>query len=381
MGCVGSKPAAVDARDQGDGDRPPKQQDADPTTTTTTKVASKLDAADGADVQGIAAAAFAGGAVAMTAASSVASGVVDANPEELLKVTGQALLEVAKTLPLVAPVAYLIGAIASSAVTAVSLKSDCLEFGKVVRMLENVLLKAESLESQTDVIDDVRTSLEEALAHMQQMQDRGVLSATFLARSDKNRFEELKTKIEQAIQRLTLASSVDTAVITQAQFKQSEELRIKVEELGGPEAVAKDPDAQKEIEAAMTASDAVVNANVRAARRDIKAVGTDIMTELNVIKRMQTEDMKKAEKERRKSISMQNQTSNKLEEMTNNFIQIQQQNEVSANKDGRKEAFAHHKYRGGTHPRRQEASAAFTDPRPYLRFSPLPSPLPLPTLL
>ena len=33
------------------------------------------------------------------------------------------------------------------------------------------------------------------------------------------------------------------------------------------------------------------------------------------------------------NISMQNQTSNKLEEMTNNFIQIQQQNEVSANKD------------------------------------------------
>ena len=108
------------------------------------------------------------------------------------KATGVALMELASQVPIVAPVAYLVGAVAQSASTAVSLKSDAAEFGRVVAMLENVLCKAESLESQTDVIDDVRASLEEALQFMEDLQARGWLHATLLSHSDKSRFHELK---------------------------------------------------------------------------------------------------------------------------------------------------------------------------------------------
>ena len=75
------------------------------------------------------------------------------------------------------PVAYLVGAIASSAVTAVSLRADCAEFGKVVQQLEGVLVKAEGLEDQQGVVEDVRDCLAEALELMELLQQRGVLSS------------------------------------------------------------------------------------------------------------------------------------------------------------------------------------------------------------
>ena len=129
------------------------------------------------------------GAVAGAMATAAATAVINSDtslqnaPEELVRVTGEALLEMAKTVPFVAPVAYLIGAIASSAVTAVTLKADCVEFGKIVQMLENILLKAEDLENHVEVVDDVKESLEEGLILMQKMQDRGIIAATFLRRA------------------------------------------------------------------------------------------------------------------------------------------------------------------------------------------------------
>ena len=131
----------------------------------------------------------AAGAVAGAMATAAATAAINSDaslqnaPEELVRVTGEALLEMAKTVPFVAPVAYLIGAIASSAVTAVTLKADCVEFGKIVQMLENILLKAEDLENHVEVVDDVKESLEEGLILMQKMQDRGIIAATFWRRA------------------------------------------------------------------------------------------------------------------------------------------------------------------------------------------------------
>ena len=109
---------------------------------TTTADASVIGeyAAVGAAAGVVAGAAATG--LATVAASSAAGNPSSTNPVMALsKVTGEALLELAKTLPIVAPVAFLIGAIASSAVSAVNLKSDCLEFGKIVSTLEGILVK------------------------------------------------------------------------------------------------------------------------------------------------------------------------------------------------------------------------------------------------
>ncbi len=284
-------------------------------------VADKLEGA-----AEIAAAGAVAGAMATAAVTAVinSDATLQSAPEELVRVTGEALLEMAKTVPFVAPVAYLIGAIASSAVTAVTLKADCVEFGKIVHTLEKILLKAENLESHEEVVDDVKESLEEGLQLMQKMQDRGIIAATFLAKSDKTKFEDLKLRIEQAINRLNLSVTVDTASITKAKFQQSEELRKKVEELGGAEAVEKNPEAVKELEQHMEASDQILNANIVAARKSLKVVGEEVV-KTNAVLQTINEAQQRHMKETRKSILR---TDSQLQAMTENFMKVQQESEL-----------------------------------------------------
>jgi hypothetical protein len=149
------------------------------------------------------------------------------------RVTGSALLQLAETVPVLAPVAFLVGAVASSACEATQLREDCLEFGKVVQMMEGILLKAEGLEDQAPVIDEVREALEEALRLLEAMRERGALQVFWTAQSQRNKFEEIRDRIKRAIQRLSLSTSLDTNALARAQFKQSESLQKKMEELGG----------------------------------------------------------------------------------------------------------------------------------------------------
>ncbi len=145
------------------------------------------------------------------------------------KMTGQALLQVAQNVPLLAPVAYLLGAVASSAAEAVVLKSDCREFGVVIQQLEQILLRAERIEQHGGEVDEVREALADALALMEAMKRQGYLKSFWVADSQRSKFEDIRERIARALQRLTLASSVDTNAITRAKFKQSEDLRICVQ--------------------------------------------------------------------------------------------------------------------------------------------------------
>ena len=228
------------------------------------------------------------------------------------------LLARLKTLPFVAPVAYLVGAIASSAVTAVAMKADCLEFGKVVQQLEGVLVKAEDLEDQLGVVDDVRDSLEEALQLMETLQQRGVLSSVLYSKSDKNRFEEIREKIEKAIARLNLAATVEAAAIAKAQFKQSAGLQQKVNELGGWEKVAADPDAKRALEEELSASDRLLAESISENRKTLKAVGQQVTRGLHSVEAMQKETLEKV-------TAGQDEAAQKLETMTQRFIDMERQ--------------------------------------------------------
>ena len=128
-------------------------------------------------------------------------------------------MELAKTMPFIAPVAFLICAVASSAATAVVLKNDCLQFVKVLNMVEDILVRSEHLES-TSAIDDVRETLEEALGLMEAVQSKGFLTSTFLANAQKNRFEDLKEKLQVALGRLNLVATLQMSQLQSAKFDQ-----------------------------------------------------------------------------------------------------------------------------------------------------------------
>ena len=126
------------------------------------------------------------------------------------------------------------------------LKNDCTTFIKVLNSVEEILLRTQNLQS-TGAIDDVREVLEEALGLMQAVQTRGMLSSTLLAKCEKNRFEELKKKLQEALGRLNLTATLEASALQQAKFDQMEQLRAHVTQLGGAEAVIKDPEALKEV--------------------------------------------------------------------------------------------------------------------------------------
>ena len=192
--------------------------------------------------------------------------------------TGQALLEVAQQVPLLAPVAFLVGAVASSAAEAVVLKEDCAEFQVLIEHLEKILVRAESLEDHGASVNEIRDTLTEALQLMETLKTQGALKSVFVAESQKSRFEDLRVRIQQAIARLNLSAAVDTAVITKAKFRQSEELAKKVEDLGGFEAVVDDPRKMEQVSSMMESGDRVVQATVQRARHDIAEVGRELRT-------------------------------------------------------------------------------------------------------
>ena len=190
--------------------------------------------------------------------------------------TGQALLEVAQQVPLLAPVAFLVGAVASSAAEAVVLKEDCAEFQVLIEHLEKILVRAESLEDHGASVNEIRDTLTEALQLMETLKTQGALKSVFVAESQKSRFEDLRVRIQQAIARLNLSAAVDTAVITKAKFRQSEELAKKVEDLGGFEAVVDDPRKMEQVSSMMEGGERVVANVVQRARHDIAEVGREL---------------------------------------------------------------------------------------------------------
>jgi len=192
------------------------------------------------------------------------------------KATGATLLEMAKGVPMIAPIAYLLAAVASSASQAVNLKADCMELGKVCRTVEAILIKAESLEQHEAVIGDVMDSLQDALPMMNAIQDRGALLPCVFANADKTRFEDVKARIESAIARMNLGLTTEMAQLQRTKFEQSEKLKLSVYEMGGAANVVNNPEKMAQIEAQMTASDQVLNENVTAARAEVREVGNDV---------------------------------------------------------------------------------------------------------
>ena len=248
---------------------------------------------------------------------------------------GEALVEVVKTIPLVAPVAFLICAVASSAASAVVLKNDCMEFVRVLNSVEQILMQAQNLHQANAAINDVRDILEEALALMDAVQNRGWLTSTFLAKAEKNRFEQIKIQLQEALGRLNLASTVEMGALQQARFDQMEQMKARLDELGGPEAVLSDPAARQEMEQSMQASERLVLAAVEKSRQELVTVGSDVQ-----LTRKKTMQIAREQKQQSlmadKSFKLQlaqdeklDRQDEKLDQMTESFIQMQKETELA----------------------------------------------------
>ena len=97
---------------------------------------------------------------------------------------------------------------------------------------------------------------------MSSVQERGLLKSTLLANSDRNKFEDLKNRLQEAVSRLNLAATLEMCQLQTTKFAQMDRMKAKVEEFGGPDAVIRNPDALEEIQNSMDAADQLLLASV-----------------------------------------------------------------------------------------------------------------------
>ena len=127
--------------------------------------------------------------VSAAAASSAAGG-----ERTIAAAPGELLLAVAEQLPFVAPVAFLIGAVISAAHTAKTLVADATEFATFVAGIEAVCQQAAaqgSLAKAQGAIEQLRSALEEGLAHCQRLQVQTFAAGMLFSGGDARKFEEV----------------------------------------------------------------------------------------------------------------------------------------------------------------------------------------------
>ena len=71
--------------------------------------------------------------------------------------------------------------------------------------------------------------------------------------SDARKFEEIHTKMSRCIEMITMAASVSTNAMVACKFEQGKRLEAKLEDLGGAESVARDPQLRQQAQPMTTA--------------------------------------------------------------------------------------------------------------------------------
>ena len=165
-------------------------------------------------------------------------------------------------------------------------------------MLEGILLRAENIENHGGEVAEVRDALTDALQLMERMKSAGALQHFWTANSQRSKFEEIKQRIQSALERLQLHVSIDTNMIARVKFKQSEDLKQCIEDLGGVDAVLDDPSKMEQVTKKMEASDKIIHAAVKKTSRDIKQVGENVIDTQRVVRRLEAMQSHESELQR-----------------------------------------------------------------------------------
>jgi hypothetical protein len=128
--------------------------------------------------------------------------------------------------------------------SAQTLKADAMGFARVVQSVETccqqVALKG-GLEKSEDAVARLRGALEDGLAHCHKLRSQPFAKGVLLSGRDTQRFAAIRDELHSAMQLLTMATSISTHALVAEKFEQGNQLKAKLEELGGPDAVARDP--------------------------------------------------------------------------------------------------------------------------------------------
>ena len=176
---------------------------------------------------------------------------------------------------------------------------------------------------------------EEALELMSAVQERGFLKSALLATSERNKFDDLKNRLQDAVSRLNLAATLEMRQLQAARFEQMDQVKARVEELGGADVVIQNPDALEEIQSSMEASDQLILASVSDSRKQLKTIGNEVgQTHWQTVQiaveqkqhRLMAEQSQRMLEDSNAKLQKQDE---KLDDVTQSFMKLQMEAELS----------------------------------------------------
>jgi hypothetical protein len=139
-----------------------------------------------------------------------------------------------------------------------ALKGDAIAFARTVKNVEGILLQAGqegTLAAARDACAALQECLEEGLAYCHRLQTQYFITTMLLSGRDAAKFRELSEQMRGLCQVVCTAASVSTAAMVLEDFQQGKQLQGKIAQLGGPDAVAKDPALRDQVSSFMKESD------------------------------------------------------------------------------------------------------------------------------
>ncbi|KAL7527078.1 hypothetical protein ACHAWF_002030 [Thalassiosira exigua] len=165
-------------------------------------------------------------------------------------------------VPVVAPAAFLIGAVARASMEAVVLMEDARAYAETARRVEKEMLKARAMESQREAVEAIVAVLEESLNLIKSLASRGIMASVVWACKDAKRLTKYKEDLTEAVALMQLDSQLELMELKRIELKQAKDLEGKVEEMGGLDECAASPEKTATLSEFMEKSDALVLAKV-----------------------------------------------------------------------------------------------------------------------
>ena len=239
------------------------------------KNASKLEGAASAGISGVDATAAV--TVAAGAATIVAGATSDGARGALgqaASAAGGALLNFAKELPWVAPIAFLVAGVVEAAANVHALKRDAQIFAANVQSVENVMVDAARkghLSKVEETCMALQFEMEEGLAFCHKLKTQYFVTQMLMSGRDCQKFKDISDSMHRQVTIIAAAASIAVHDIVMEEYEQGAQLADKIAELGGPAAVAADPEKKAACQEFMTASDALLHGAVDEVQRAVRA--------------------------------------------------------------------------------------------------------------
>lgn len=117
-------------------------------------------------------------------------------------------------------------------------------------------------------------------AHCQRLQIQTFAAGMMFSGSDSRKFEEIHTKMSRCIEMISMVASVSTNAMVACKFEQGKQLESKLEELGGSELVARDPQLREQAQAFLDSSDQLLLAATDAVKDEVVRSRKELQREL-----------------------------------------------------------------------------------------------------